>query len=1032
MIKSRYKETVNSKRPNLYCSIQIGTIVALVFLIFTAGNTYAQAIIPRFAVLSVDDGLSQSSVYTICQDKIGYLWIGTADGLNRYDGKEIKVYKPEVRQSGYGFSNFIRGNICEDKNGNLWYVNGTGIFCYNRLKDSIEVLHYYTDNSFMEERLMFVDSAQMLWSFNVRRGITSYNISSGVLHTYPFPFALHHTVLTGDLYHHIGNLVIFSVSAYFNNGYYFFDTKTKQYRHFSDENNICNIFSYGKNAFAMIAGDSFVIKTKDNVAIKKIPLPPSPKIGKFFYNIVPDNYGRIWVSTANAGIYCYMEKERKYIHYSHNNAHLQSLSFNLIRTLLIDRNDNLWIGTDGGGISRLDLKPTKFNLFPLNEGDYPFLQDYFTKCFYEDEQGKIWAGTLSGLNIFDPKNYSVKNYHYDAADPYSLPGNYVACILKDRKGRMWVAGSTGLALFDTATEQFHQIPLPEKLARLSDNYNYLFYRLIETTDGCIAAATLSGLAFFDTDQYGNIHSRFLDTGFSNIGIVTDIDEVLPNEFWFTSPTNGLYHFQKKDKECIFKGRFLSNIDLRGIQPDEEDRQIIWIGSGIGLIRFDTRTKQSIIFNEKDGLSNSYVYGILEDEQHHLWLSTNGGIFRFDKQTHTFIRYNVDYGLQSNEFNTGAYYKSKSGNFYFGGIKGFNWFRPSQVTVSTLKPVAAVSQISVNDVVHNNDTLLFHQQKLRLPYDQNDLIFKMAALDFTMPEANRFQYQLQGWDKDTVISGHNTVRYSRLPPGEYEFWLRVSNSDNVWSEAISFSIIITPPFWRTWWFYSLTAIILTGVLLIIIKAFVQRKLSKQQRAFEKQKALDEERHRISREMHDDIGAGLTQISLMSEVAKSKDIAHEELEDIAHTSRKLVNNMSEIIWSMNPENNAPEQLFAYLREHLHEQLEYTGIHYELHFPEIKNTILLDNIQKRNILLAVKEAVNNAVKHSRAKNISVNARIENHNLWFTIKDDGQGFDPSKTASGNGLNNIKHRIEALNGSLVLQTTLGEGTELRYGIPLK
>src|SRR5690606_26771024 len=124
----------------------------------------------------------------------------------------------------------------------------------------------------------------------------------------------------------------------------------------------------------------------------------------------------------------------------------------------------------------------------------------------------------------------------------------------------------------------------------------------------------------------------------------------PNEFWFTSPTNGLYHFQKKGNQCIFKERFLPNIDLRCIQPDEEDRQIIWIGSGIGLIRFDTRTKQSMVFNEENGLSNSYVYGILEDEQHHLWLSTNGGIFRFDKRTYTFIRYNADYGLQSNEFN----------------------------------------------------------------------------------------------------------------------------------------------------------------------------------------------------------------------------------------------------------------------------------------------------------------------------------------------------------------------------------------------
>lgn len=995
-------------------------------------NTFAQSIIPRFAELSVNEGLSQSSVYAIYQDKAGYLWIGTADGLNRYDGKEIKVYKPVIKQSEAGFSNFIRGNVCEDKNSNLWYVNGTGIFCYNRLKDSIDVVHYYKDNTHLEERLVFVDSAQILWSFNINRGISSYNSLNGEMRMYPFPFALPKNMRSGDLYHHIGNRIFFSVSAYFKDGYYIFDTETKKYQHVEDGKQVSNIFSYGKNAFAQIEGDSFVVNTMDLVSVKKIPLPSIPKIGKYIYHIVPDNYGRIWVATANNGLFCYREKDKKYVHYTHNNAHQQSLSFNLIRTLFIDRNENLWIGTDGGGLSRLDLKPAKFNLFPLNEGDYPFLKDYFTKCFYEDEQGKIWAGTLSGLNILNPKDYSVKNYRYDASDANSLPGNYVTDIMKDPQGRIWVAGNTGLALFDETNGKFHRIQLPNKLMQLSNAYDYLIYRMIPTTDGEIAAATASGMAFLHTDSKGKIHARYVDTGFLSMGILTDIDEVQPGEFWFTSPTNGLYHFQKRDSTYIFKESFLPNIDLRCIHPDEEDRKVIWIGSGIGLIRFDTRTKQNTVFNEEDGLSNSYVYGILEDEQHQLWLSTNGGIFRFDKQTHAFIRYNVDYGLQSNEFNTGAYYKGQSGNFYFGGIKGFNWLLPSDVISNAIKPIAAISQISINDVVHHNDTLLFHQKRLRLPYNQNDLVFKMAALDFTMPEANRFQYKLRGWDKDFIISDHNTVRYSRLPPGTYVFQLKVSNSDNVWSETISYYITIAPPVWRTWWFYTIAVIALTVFLLVMLRAFVKSKLNKQRRAFEKQKALDEERHRISREMHDDIGAGLTQISLMSEVAKSKIIAREELESIAQTSRKLVHNMSEIIWSMNPANNAPERLFAYLREHLHEQLEYSGISYELHFPEIKSSIMMDNTQKRNILLAVKVAVNNAVKHSQAQNITVTAGIEITQLWFEIKDDGHGFDPSKQASGNGLVNIRYRIAALNGTLILHSAPMQGTLLRYHLPLK
>ncbi len=237
-----------------------------------------------------------------------------------------------------------------------------------------------------------------------------------------------------------------------------------------------------------------------------------------------------------------------------------------------------------------------------------------------------------------------------------------------------------------------------------------------------------------------------------------------------------------------------------------------------------------------------------------------------------------------------------------------------------------------------------------------------------------------------------------------------------------------------WVYFLTGVLAIIIIAILLtRYFAQRKLRKKIREFEEQERLNRERLRISREMHDDIGAGLTQIIMMSESAKHKkqNPENRELEDIADTSRRLVSSMSEIIWSLNPENKTLEQLFAYMREQLHKQLEYSGIQYSLDFPEGYGSVILSNEQRRNILLVTKEIVNNAMKYSGAESMSVAAHVEGEQLTFTVSDNGRGFDSSQVSGGNGLRNIRHRVEELGGELELRTAPGKGCNFRYVIPV-
>lgn len=300
---------------------------------------------------------------------------------------------------------------------------------------------------------------------------------------------------------------------------------------------------------------------------------------------------------------------------------------------------------------------------------------------------------------------------------------------------------------------------------------------------------------------------------------------------------------------------------------------------------------------------------------------------------------------------------------------------------------------------------------------------------------QYAYQLQGWDKDWIYSGTlNEARYNNIPAGNYTFKIKASSGGGVWNDKFyRVSIVIYPPFWQTWWFTLLVILIALTIILAFARYMYQSKLKQKILELEKHKALHKERQRISREMHDDIGAGLTQIVLMSESARMKSniIDSKELYDIADTSRMLVSNMSEIIWTLNSENKNLEQFLSYLRENLSKQFEYSGINYSVELPDGGNEILLRNEQMRNLLLITKETVNNAIKHSRAKNIFIRIFLLKDRLHIEIKDDGVGFSMQKKYSGNGFHNIRQRTAEIGGEINMESEEGKGSRFIFVFPI-
>jgi signal transduction histidine kinase/ligand-binding sensor domain-containing protein len=994
----------------------------------------SQPVIPRFETLGVNEGLSQSSVYSIYQDKLGFIWFGTADGLNRYDGSRIKVYKNKETLENPGNSNLIRGKLCEDAHHNIWFTTETGLYYFDRSKDQIQRSWVFPKqfSGILYYELVYMDSTGNLWLFNKSVGLVKRDIQSGELKqfTYPFKLSLSNMTTSDAVADRQGNIWF---SLHKKEGFYRFKIADKSFDLFFKGEDYRNIF-FGKQKNYLVSDKMLYRLNKKLIKEDSIPLGFAQKENDNIHAVFEDSYDRLWVPSASMGLFCYDFSKSKTFRYYHNNAKLTSLPSNYITVLECDQSSNLWIGTDGGGVCKLDLKPSRFNLFPSEESDYP-LKDYFIKCLYEDDLQRIWFGTNSnGLGIYEPQTQKLKTFLHNEKSRQSLPGNSVSVIFRDRQKNMWIGTDMGIALFNEERNTFTTIPL-EIPSHYIPSRPFVF-RITQTRDGDILAATMYGLIRIRKDNTGNFHGTLeFSSRYGNFWMI-DIAETPDGGLWMAAPLNGLFHtgFGYGRDSFIVKEKFFSGIDLRSLHRDERDPYLLWIASGKGLIRMNTRTKQFEVFNEENGMANSYVYGILEDEKHNLWMSTNAGLIYFDRNKNSFQNFTVNDGLQSNEFNTGAFHKGASGKFYFGGIKGFNWFKDVNPGL-TNKPFVAVTDIAVNDGPFQKDNDFFTKKLIRLAYDQNNLSFRFAALDFTRPAANKIQYRLEGWDPNWVITEAKSVRYSNLSPGTYTLRIKASNSDGIWSDEQSFIVHIEAPFWKRWWFYSLAGLAVLVTAIFVTKGIAQRKLRQQLHELEKQRAIEAERNRISKDMHDEIGSGLTHIALMSELIQTQKKADEELKkdvgSISSSARKLVESMSEIIWALNPQNDTLQNLLAYLREQTIAHFEPFDIQYSVEFPDEVPHIKLSNEQRRNLFLVVKEALNNALKHSGASEIRLTMEYANSSIAFCVGDNGKGLDESKIKiASNGLKNMRKRMEDIGGTFHLQSDRA-GCRIRFSLPV-
>jgi ligand-binding sensor domain-containing protein/signal transduction histidine kinase len=776
-------------------------------------------------------------VRVILQDSIGFLWFGTEDGLNRYDGYTFKTFKPDPDVPNSISDRFITA-IVEDKNGILWI--GTRQGGLNRYDPATEqFIQYRHDDEFpsslSDEYIysLYVDNSNTLW-VGTKQGLDLLDQTTGTFTHYSYnpsePDSLSGKSITAIHEDSRGRLWIGTSSGGLNQ----FDKQSKKFTPYQFHPDDVNTISDNHVTAIEDAGDSFLwigtwnglnrfdTNTGQFSRYMHSDNDPQTIAGNRVNDLKVDSTGNLWVGT-NRGLDRLSKAGGRFIHYTSDPTYPQSLSNNYILSIYEDRGGVLWFGSYGGGANKYDRLRDNFSYYRHDPENNNTLSDNLVFPIHVDSEGYAWVGTLNGLNRFTWSTGQVIRYTHDDNKPGSIASNTLYSIYEDQDGILWIGTANGLDSFDRKTFNFnHYQRDPDNSASLSAN---TVFEVFVDSKNNLWVGTIAGLDLFDRETSSFKHyTPQVDNPNSLSGSTVDvIREDTSGNLWIGTSENGLnrfnpeteeftqYHFNSNDKSS------LSNDWILSIHQDMAGN--IWIGTGGGgLNLFDPKNETFTYFLEKDGLPNGVVYGILEDGLGYLWLSTNFGISRFDPQTKTFQNFDAGDGLQSNEFNSGAFAKGRDGEFYFGGINGLTVFHPLSINENPYLPQVTLTSITQDDQTISIESSVETAKQVVLEWPRNSLEFEFAALSYNQPNKNKYAYYLEGFDPNWhFIETKRDGRYTNLPGGDYTLLLKAANNDGIWNETpTKISVKIIPPFWQTIWFRVALGFVLIGVVAIGIR------------------------------------------------------------------------------------------------------------------------------------------------------------------------------------------------------------------------
>ena len=1012
---------------------------------------YPQADRIKFDHISIADGLSQSVVTCIYKDKEGFMWFGTQDGLNKFDGFKFTVYKSVPFDSTSLADNWIQA-ITEGENGHLWIGTYSGGL-FELDKNNGTFINYKNIrgnlNSIMNNRVwaLLKDKSGTIW-IGTSGGLDRFDKREKIFTHFK------------DLGNTNGSKNSIAVNSIYEDksGIIWLGTWGSGLTSFDKKKNVFTNYLYsvkdqkesGFNYIKAICGDGDILWLgtsfgllrfdKKNKSFKIIPLNSYNKfsIQNSILSITKDSDGNLLIGTHDQGLIKFEISSGKFLQQKNDASDLHSISDNWISSIYRDPEGIIWLGT-GKGIDRI-LPYSKYFLHLSNDpANASSLSANEVNSIFEDDRGTIWLGTWGGgLNIFDMNKKSFRSFRYSYNNKISNTNEIVWSISEDHDNTLWIGTFSGLKIFDRKTLKFKNPPFSTDLI-MNNNISEIY----EDHFGFLWIGTWGG-GLYKYDKAKKKMSVYISNASNpssiSDNIITVIYEDGKNNLWIGTNAGGLnlydykedkfYHFHYNQRDI----NSLSNNNVTSLYEDKQNK--LWIGTwGGGLNMLDLNTKAFKHFTEADGLSNNIIYGILADDNNYLWISTSNGLSRFNLANHQFITYDAKDGLGNNQFSQG-YLKCRNGKMIFGGINGITIFNPADILINKNEPHVVITSFSVFNKERNLDYLKHGVREITLNYDEHDFSIEFSALDFMRPDKNHYAYILEGYDKEWVFSkNRRKVYYTNIEPGEYVFKVKASNGDNIWTQkAALLKIKIVPPFWKTLPFILVLMLAILTIIYIVHRYRLEQLLK-----------FERIRNTIAIDLHDDIGASLTRISLFSHAAlralkkihksKSENVPIADVEslltEIDDNSRELISSMSDIVWAVNPKNDSFDKITIRMKDYTIKVFEANEIDYKIFIDPGLSCLILPMDFRRNIFMIYKEGVANILRHANASRVDIKLLKEKDNILISIWDNGNGFSVDSSSSGNGLKNINQRAAAFKGASQIISEPGKGTTLNVTLKL-
>ncbi len=989
-----------------------------------------------FRHLTTKDGLSRNSVICIFQDSRGFMWFGTEDGLNRYDGYEFKVFKASENDNSISH-NWI-WDILEDNNKNLWIATWNGLTKYDLKTGRFTRFFPDSTNSYsisgVRPSSLCSGKRNYIWIATWGGGLNRYDPGSEKFK------AFHHD--PENIYSLPGEHV----------RYVFFDSRNRLW--------------VGTWSGLAVTDDPY----SDDIRFVRFThkTGDSTSIGSNRVKVIfEDSSGRIWIATMGGGLNLFNEKDSSFIKFTNDKNDPTSISSNDITAIYEDSRHRLWIGTPEEGLNLFNRNEKNFTRIRNIPDNPSSLKSNNIYSIFEDRSGLLWIGA-GGINILQVRNDIFRNFRHISENTNSITYDNVACFHETKEHKVLIGTKGGgINVFDANTGKcIPGIPHTKKCKNIN--------AITSDNSGNIYVATAGkGLFRFIPQKRKIEHIKYIK-GISNPEILRFINSmcITGDRFlWLATYDNGLIKYDTKNNSAdVFKssdrqnglsgnyllsvipgskndiwigvwGGGLCHLDLKtnifttykNISDDSlsiagnmvysiyesrlGSKRVLWTGTDKGLSYMYPDNSSRIRFrqiNTKNGLPGNYVTGITEDNSGNIWVGTNNGLACYNPKTGQIRVFDENDNLQLNEFNPGASCKLQNGKLLFGGTEGFVMVDPEKLKPDNYRPPITLTGFKIFNKEYDLHKPLDAVKRVILTYKQNFFSFEFAALDYTQPSKVKYFYRMKGIDTEWIDAGHRRyASYTNISPGRYTFQARaVTRSGNVSCNTISVDIIVKPPYWQSWWFRTSVILAVLLILFGLHQFRIQRLL-----------AIEKLRIRIASDLHDDIGSALTRISITSEqIQNTKDNNRIRLlsKKIGTTSREIVTTMSDIVWSIDSRNDNLTDLIDRMHDIVYKQLVMKDIKVTFESAGLEKNKKITVDKRQNIFYIFKEAINNIVKHSDATEVFISLKNENRKFTMTISDNGKGFDQEEIKRGNGLRNMLMRAKRLKASFDISSSGG------------